>query len=152
MNIRGIYNTTAQCMDNKNMSKIFEDICKSAFNGDIVNLHFLLKHKIDLNQIGKKWTPLHSAIEGGNLECLNLLIEISGADIEYIGSDGEGTPLDHAVDISIQVNNNTGGREGDENVEIIKALLEFGADPKTAIQTAKGYGSKKIIQILESYC
>lgn len=132
------------------MEEIFEKICQAAFNGNTQELKLLLRGKIDLNQKGKNWTPLHSAIENQNLDCLKLLIEY-GADVEFIGSESEGFPLEHAVDITIQSNNNTGGKEGDENLDIITVLLEAGANPKTAIPLAKTYGSKKIMTKLNSY-
>ncbi len=132
------------------MEEIFEKICQAAFNGNAQELKLLLNDKIDLNQNGKNWTPLHSAIESQNLECLKLLIEY-GADVEFIGNLGEGYPLEHEVDIAIQSNNNTGGKEGDENLDIINALLDAGANPNTALSIAKTYGSEKILTKLNLY-
>ncbi|AUC76075.1 hypothetical protein CW732_10540 [Olleya sp. Bg11-27] len=132
------------------MKNDFDKICKAAFEGNLDQLKLLLKNKVELNQKGEFWTPLHSAIENENLDCLKLLLD-KGADVEFIGTDGEGFPLDHAVDISVQVNINTGGKEGEENLDIINALLEAGANPKTGIQTAKNYGATKILEKLNSY-
>lgn len=132
------------------MEEIIESICQAAFLGNTEELKLLLRERIDLNQKCKNWTPLHSAIENQNLDCLKLLIE-SGADVEFIGSEGEGYPLDHAVDVAIQSNNNTGGKLGEESLDIIIALLEAGANPSTAISTAKTYGSEKILTTLYSY-
>lgn len=131
-----------------NNDNLLEKICQSAFNGDINELKILLLKDINLNQVGKNWTPLHSAIENENTECVKLLIE-KGADIEYMGMKCMGTPLDHAVDISVQSNNNTGGKPGNENLEIISILLEAGANTKAAIITAEDYDSKKIIDKLK---
>ena len=132
------------------MEDHFEKICQAAFDGNLEELKILLENKINLNKKGKFWTPLHSAIENENLDCLKLLIQ-KGADVEFKGTDEEGFPLNHAVDIAVQANINTGGKEGEENLEIINALLEAGANPKTAIQTAKSYGSKKILEKLNAF-
>ena len=129
------------------MKNHFKKICKAAFDGNLEELKILLENKTNLNQKGLFWTPIHSAIENENLDCLKLLIQ-NGADVEYKGTDGEGFPLDHAVDIAVQAKINTGGKEGEENLEFINALLEAGANPKTGIQTAKSYGSKKILEKL----
>lgn len=132
------------------MEEIIESICEAAFLGNTETLKLLLRERIDLNQKCKNWTPLHCAIENQNLECLKLLIA-SGADVEFIGSKGEGYPLDHAVDIAIQSNNNKGGKFGEENLDIILTLLEAGANPNNTLSTAKTYGSEKILTILNSY-
>jgi ankyrin repeat protein len=126
---------------------ILEEICKAAFEGEISVLTRLLENKIDLNRVGKSWTPLHSAIENQNIECVKILIN-KGANVEYCGEDFMGSPLEHAIDIAIQSNNNTGGKEGDEQIEIIELLLEAGADPRTGIRIANSYQTNKIIKIL----
>jgi hypothetical protein len=126
-----------------------EEICDVAFDGNINALRNLLVEKIDLNRSGRNLTPLNSAIENSNIECVKLLIE-KGANVEYIeGYDG--SPLEHAIDISIDTNNNTGGNEGDESTEIIRILLDAGADPRSGVRTAESYGSKKIMAILKGY-
>ena len=62
-------------------------------------------------------TALHAAVQGGNAEVVNLLLE-RGADplaSDYVG----GTALHHAIVIN------------DVDLEIVRLLLEHGADPVT---------------------
>jgi len=129
---------------------ILERICIAAFEGQTSSLATLLENQVDLNRVGKNWTPLHAAIENENLDCVRLLINY-GASIEYCGENVMGTPLEHAIDICIQSNNNTGGKDGDENVEIIKLLLDSGANPDTGEKIAQLYNSVKIRSLLKEY-
>ena len=136
-------------LDNIKIQEIIEHICDSAFNNKISELKYLLTLPIDINSNGRNWSILHSAIENQNYECVKLILE-KGADYELKGNC-DMTPLEHSIDISIDSNNNTGGKPGDESTKIIKLLLEFGARPETGIEIAKSYKSKKITELLASY-
>ena len=59
--------------------------------------------------------------------------------------------MEHSIDISIQSNNNTAGKVGDESIEIIKLLIEAGADPKSGLKISNSYGSTKITTLLLNY-
>ena len=131
------------------MNENIERICEAAFEGRIDELKTYLNSNVDINASGRNWTILGSAIENQNIKCVSLIIE-KGANVEFKGEDGL-TPLEHAIDISIQSNNNTGGKEGDESIEIIKLLLEAGADPKSGLRIASSYGSTKIATLLMNY-
>ncbi|WP_397356670.1 hypothetical protein [Paenibacillus sp. N3.4] len=68
------------------------------------------------------------------------------------------TPLHVAVDISLDGTIQSGGSPGEEPTEVIKYLLDNGADitilecnGKTPIDIAKDNNSQKIINFLENY-
>ena len=126
-----------------------EEICTAAFEGKIDVLQNLLENNFDLNKNGRNWTPLQSAIENHNTECVKLLIE-KGADVEYCGTVSM-SPLEHAIHGSIDSNNNTGGKEGDERTDIISILLAAGADPASGLKAANSYQTQKILAILQAY-
>jgi ankyrin repeat protein len=138
-------------LNDKTEKSRLDEICDAAFDGNINLLRNLLVNEIDLNKCGRNWTPLRSAIENENIECVKLLIE-KGANVEYCGEGcSPSTPLAHAVDISVQSNNNTGGKEGDESTEIINILLAAGADPRSGLHIAELYGTQKILAFLKAH-
>jgi ankyrin repeat protein len=91
------------------------DIHEAAKSGDLPQLKKILAKDPSLvNSTDKdRMTPLHHAIEGGNLEAASLLIS-SGADIDAVNYKKE-TPLHIAA------------YEG--NAEAVKLLLAHGTDP-----------------------
>ncbi|WP_018343816.1 ankyrin repeat domain-containing protein [Cytophaga aurantiaca] len=137
-------------LNDKSEKLRLEEICIAAFEGKVDVLQNLLENNIDLNNVGKNWSPLHSAIENLNIECVRLLLQ-KGANVEYCGEGCRLTPLEHAIDISVQSNNNTGGKDGEESIEIICILLEAGADPRSGLQIANLYQANKILTILKNY-
>jgi len=81
---------------------------------------------------------------------------LNGADINFKSYRGW-TPLHVAVDISIDGTIQSGESPGEEPTELIKYLLDNGADKntlesngKTPIDIAKDYYSQKIINILDN--
>ena len=131
------------------MDENIERICQAAFEGRIEDLKIYLNSIFDINASGRNWTILQSAIENENIECVKLIIE-RGANVDFKGESNL-TPLEHAIDISIQSNNNRGGKEGDESIEIIKLLLDAGADPQSGFKIANSYGIIKIKTLLMKY-
>lgn len=131
------------------MTENIELACQAAFEGRIEDLKRYLNSNLDINARGRNWTILQSAIENENFECVKLIIE-RGADVEDHGGSNL-TPLEHAIDISIQSYINTGGEVGEESIEIIKLLLESGAEPDTGMRIADSYGSTKIKNLLLSF-
>lgn len=92
-----------------------EDIHEAAKTGDLEQLKIILKKNPSLvNSTDQdKMTPLHHAIDAGNLEAASLLIT-SGADVNAVNYKKE-TPLHIA------------SYEG--NAEAVKLLLKHDADP-----------------------
>lgn len=100
-------------------------------------------------------TPLMAAAECESEEILELLLSC-GAEINTSGHEGN-TPLNLAVDISIDGTIQSGGMPGDEPVNVIKALLNNGADlnaknnkGETPLDWAQGYKSKKVFGVLDN--
>jgi ankyrin repeat protein len=106
------------------------------------------------NEVG--WTLLNLAVEHDRKEIVQFLLE-SGVNINFQSSCGW-TPLHQAVDLSIDGTIQTGGAQGDEPTDMIKYLLDNGADinlmdsdGRSSIDIAKMYNSKKIIHFLKHY-
>jgi ankyrin repeat protein len=131
------------------MKEDIEEICQAAFEGRIEDLKKYLNSNLDINASGRNWTILQSAIENENIECVKLIIE-KGANVEFRGGSNL-TPLEHSIDTSIQSNINTGGKEGEESIKIIKLLLEAGAEPELGLRIANSYGSTKIKTLLLNF-
>lgn len=117
-------------------------LCDHIENNNIDGVRRLIKKGIDLNKIDDfEFTPLHMAVNCGNLGIIELLI-IEGADVNKIDKDGI-PPL-----LCI------GG--GDE--QILKMLLEYGANPnikdkngRTALDQAYEGNMVDFVQLLLSY-
>ena len=87
----------------------------AAQNGHSETLKYLIEYQANVNVVTENGTVLHSAVIGGNQECLELLLD-NGADVEgAIGKTEVETPLSQAV-----FNNDFAS---------IKTLLRYGADP-----------------------
>jgi ankyrin repeat protein len=99
------------CKANDGITPIFI----AAQNGHIDTLKYLIEYPADVTVITPNGTVLHSAVIGGNQECLELLLN-NGADVEgAVGKTEVETPLCQAV-----FNN---------DIASIKTLLRYGADP-----------------------
>jgi ankyrin len=88
---------------------------------------------------GSRWTPLHAAVERGNIEILRILIE-HGEDPTAAAGNGW-TPLHVASSCG--------------NVEVARFLIEHGADPtaqaddgRTPLVVATEVGNVEVIRIL----
>lgn len=143
-----VLHNVVELSDNK-IQEIIDFACNIAFDGKINDLKLLLDLPININSNGKNWTILHSAIENQHFNCVMLILE-KGADYEYKGNCNM-SPLEHAIDISVDSNTNSGGKQGDESIEIIKILLDFGANPQTGFRIANSYKSEKILALLTNY-
>lgn len=117
----------------------------AAFNGNVDDVVRLLDVGEDINAIDGVWNPLHAAIENEHSDCVGLLLG-RGADIER--SCGKLTPLAHAVDIAIDGTIQSGGKPGDEPIEIIIQLLAAGAAPAPGLKLAREYECDKIVKLL----
>ena len=100
-------------------------IYRAAFDGDLATIRRLLAEGVDLeacNDMGQ--TPLHLAIENGNVEVVKFLLE-AGADPDGLMS-GCVTPLCHAIEVE-----GDSARQLDKDEQstaIIELLLAHGAD------------------------
>jgi ankyrin repeat protein len=123
-----------------------ELLVQAAFDGNLDEVARLLKGGANVDAEGQCWNPLHAAIENEHSSCVRLLLA-HGADVNLRA--GHLTPLAHAVDISIDGNNQTGGRPCDEPIEIVQLLVCAGADIEPGLFMARRYQSHKLIQLLE---
>lgn len=96
-------------------SSMAQDIHKAAKTGDMDQLKKILDERPTLvnSQDKDKMTPLHHAIDAGNLKAASMLID-SGADVNAVNFKTE-TPLHIAA------------YEG--NADVVKLLLNNDADP-----------------------
>lgn len=120
---------------------------KAAFEGALKKVEELLDDGAEIDAVGQHWNPLHAAIENEQISIVEYLLR-RGADIEAIHCGM--TPLQHAVDISVDGAIQSGGQPGDERTDVIKLLLENGAQRESAIALAHEYKSQRIIQFLEA--
>ena len=87
----------------------------SAQNGHSDTLKFLIDNNANVNVVTKDGAVLHSAVFGGDQECLKLLLD-NGADVEGgVGKTDVETPLSQAV--------------FNTDIASVTTLLWYGADP-----------------------
>lgn len=96
------------------------------------------------------------AIENERNEVVDILLK-GGANINYQCSSGW-TALHQAVDISIDGTIQTGGKPGEEPIDMLEYLLDNGADiyikdmhGRSPVDIAMCYKSKNIINFLKEY-
>ena len=134
-----------------------DKLIDAIFQEDIELVLALLDEYGDLNQtLGDSGsTPLMIATECKNISIMKILIE-HGADINSQGFY-DYAPLHYAVHQSIDSVIQTGGEQGDEEIDVIEFLLINGADMHlgsqdgSSLEIAKNYGSRKVIKFLESW-
>ncbi|MCL9659669.1 ankyrin repeat domain-containing protein [Paenibacillus hunanensis] len=139
------------------MSESEYNIYRAIAAGDIAFVTAYLSNGGDPNLFEQSsWTLLMFAVEYENIEIIDLLLA-NGADINYTYNGGW-TALHQAVDLSIDGTMQTGGSPDDEPVDMIKHLLDRGADVhatdskgESPIDIAKSYGSAKIVGFLTEY-
>ena len=123
-----------------------EELIEAASKGKIGRLIQLIKDGADVNFQGSMdWTPFRSAIASERYHCVRVLVR-AGANIHRVALGH--TALALAVDTSIDVTIQTGGKAGDEPTDIIRFLLRAGADPEPGLRVARAYKSEKLIQLL----
>ncbi|WFR59478.1 ankyrin repeat domain-containing protein [Anaerocolumna sp. AGMB13025] len=133
------------------------DIIRACAVGDIEYVRKHLEQGINPNSVYKYgWTPLICAVENEQKEIVELLLK-SGADVNFQPVGGW-TALHQAVDVSIDGTIQNRGKQGDEPIEMIKYLLDNGADitlkngdGRTPLDIAKIYNSQKVIMFLINY-
>ncbi|UKS27307.1 ankyrin repeat domain-containing protein [Paenibacillus sp. HWE-109] len=131
------------------------NIFTAAAVGDIEYIVSSISKGMNINNVSETgWTLLMYAVENERKEVVEFLLN-HGADVNF-QSFGGWTPLHQAVDASIDGTIQTGGKQGEEPVDMIEYLLDNGADVDikdsrglSPIDIAKSYNSKKIIQVLE---
>ncbi|GIO41565.1 ankyrin repeat domain-containing protein [Paenibacillus apis] len=124
--------------------------------GNIGFVKDFLSNGGDPNFEDNGWTLLTCAIENERIEIVEILLN-NGTDVNYRSSNGW-TALHQAVDISIDGTIQTGGKPGEEPIDIIKFLLDKGANiniediqGNSSLDIAMRYNSKKIINFLKEY-
>ena len=131
-----------------------DELTKAIHAGNATLVSDLLTTGANPNDVDSRgWTPLAQAAEMENLEIIEILLT-HNADPNQPSSDGT-TPLHAAVDIAIDGTIQSGGKQGDEPVLIIKRLLAAGANVElrnnhgeTPLDWARNYRSKKVIAVL----
>ncbi|KAF8274644.1 hypothetical protein EI94DRAFT_1712778 [Lactarius quietus] len=121
----------------------------STYTENIDIARWLLDHGADENARttgGSSWIPLHKAVQGLNLEAVEVLLE-HNTDINSQSAAGE-TPLYYTVS----------GYRSERKVELARRLLEHGADPNicnrsqsTPLHQASSSGWSEAAQLLLSY-
>src|SRR5712664_1309834 len=125
--------------------------------GDVREVEALLNSGAEVNGAGSNGsTPLTQAAETGNLVIARLLLD-RGANVNYPNRRGS-TPLHIAVDASIDGTLQDGGKQGDEETQMIELLLEYDASTtvpnhynKTPLDIAVNYRSQKVVSLLKSW-
>ena len=123
-------------------------LVQAAFVGDIGQVKQLLRNCSDIDLESGEWNALHAAIENQQIDCVKLLVDF-GADVERV--NGDLTPLAHAVDIALDSANQLGNGLDNQSVEIVSAILNAGAHPKSGLIIAEQYGSAEVKSLLWSY-
>jgi ankyrin repeat protein len=116
-------------------------VVDAAEEGDIKKLKTLLKQGRSINEhkanVKFGWTPLIAAIYQNNTNVVFFLLE-SGADVN-IPDQSRMTAVMWAVGM------------GDKNLEVVKALIAHGADPKSALSCAASDPPKpKILEAVKA--
>jgi ankyrin repeat protein len=128
---------------------VSEELIQAAAQGKIGDVIRLMKEGVNINYQGRTgWTPLMVSIEHGEYHCVRIFVR-GGAEIERIIFGH--TALAHAVDNSIDTTIQTGGKQGDEPTDIIRLLLEAGANPEPGLRVARAYRSEKIVKLLSEW-
>jgi ankyrin repeat protein len=125
--------------------------------GDLREVEGLLNSGAEVNGVGSNGsTPLTQAAATGNLVIARLLLD-RGANVNYPNRRGF-TALHIAVDASIDGTIQDGGKQGDEETQMIELLLEYGASTavpnhhnKTPLDFAVNYRSQKVVSLLRSW-
>ena len=117
-------------------------------------MRWLLKHNADAStQTNNRRTPLHRAAYNANLEAVQVLLEYN-PDVGLRDEDRDGdTPL-HDILIKTKISPSPEGKV----VEIVRRLLEYGADPNirrrngsTPLHQASSFGSPEVTRLLLSH-
>lgn len=119
------------------MISLTEQLADSAFDGDLAAVESLLSQGADIDGQGRVWTPLHAAIENGQLEIARHLIA-AGSHLEVIS--GEMTPLAHAVDVLVDGSMQQGKPIEETSMAMIDLLAAAGAKLDPGIEVAREYG------------
>lgn len=122
-----------------------KELSDAALDGNLTTVKRLIEEGAAIDAVGDTWNPLHAAIENEQVEVVELLLR-SGANVEV--SNCGMTPLEHAVDISVDGTIQSGGKPGEEPIEIIQLLLDYGASRHSALELAKKYRSKRVVAVL----
>lgn len=139
------------------MKNADDDIIRACAVGDVQYVKECLSQGINPNYVDRNgWTPLNCAVENEQKEIAELLLK-NGADVNFYPAGGW-TALHQAVDLSVDGTVQTGGKQGNEPISMIKFLLDNGANinikdsnGSTPVDIAKSYNSLKIIQFLTNY-
>jgi ankyrin repeat protein len=134
------------------MSKT-EDLVQASFDGRLDLVRSLTEEGVNINGMGRNWTPLHAAIENWQTAIINYLLT-SGADTENICWGMR--PLHHAIGLEIDAATQAHDSEAPEPI-ITKILLDAGANingkdhsGRTPLQMAIECGHKKAEKLLRS--
>lgn len=140
--------------DGINRKSVDDQLITAVFEKDLERVIDLLERGADVNCVGTlESTPLMQAAEMESIEIARYLLE-KNSKINQKGHEGY-SPLHIAVDVSIDAAVQDGG---EENLEMIEFFLAAGADRllkndsgATPIDIARGYGSRRVVRLLEDY-
>jgi len=111
-------------------------------------IHLLLQHDANINQADRGGaTPLHRAVRARSSEAVHQLLKAS-AEVDSKLRKQQSTPLHLAVHST-----GAGGTAGatDEQIKIIRLLLQYGANPATPDATGKGaYDAARNLRVREA--
>lgn len=121
-------------------------------SGDREEVRKLLAEGANPNEKRRRKTPLMVAADCANLDASALLLE-KGAELET--RDHQGST---ALMFAVAGWGYKGSNKQDKCLELVKALLERGADPnacgkrgQTAMRYALGAGHRRIMEVLRKY-